>query len=127
MDYKIYKINNGYKVGRKDGQRLGDAYDNRLYITKKPMRREGAKRLLCKLEMAEKGIVMNVKSKKKKFDDGFMRIDPIKSKKKRHHGHPTKDIIINLIEMMFWPVQPIGHIDEDGNPISAFGTNLQYI
>ena len=92
MDYKIYKINNGYKVGRKDGQRLCDFYDNRLYITKKPMRREGAKRLLCKLEMAEKGLTMSVKSKKKPFYDGFMRIDPIRSKKKKHHGNPISDI-----------------------------------
>ena len=56
MDYKIYKINNGYKVGRKDRKRLCDKYENRLYITKRPMRREGAKRLLMKLQLKENEI-----------------------------------------------------------------------
>tara|TARA_R110001599_G_scaffold60020_4_gene166769 strand:+ start:2239 stop:2652 length:414 start_codon:yes stop_codon:yes gene_type:complete len=83
MDYKIYKINNGYKVGRKDGKRLCDKYENRLYITKRPMRRDGAKRLLMKLQLAEQGIIMNVKSKKKRFCDGCIRVDPVKTKRKK--------------------------------------------
>jgi len=83
MDYKIYKINNGYKVGRKDGKRLCDKYENRLYITKRPMRREGAKRLLMKLQLKEQGIIMNVKSQKKRLCDGCIRIDPIKTKRKK--------------------------------------------
>ena len=83
MDYKIYKINNGYKVGRKDGKRLCDKYENRLYITKRPMRRDGAKRLLMKLQLAEQGIIMNVKSKKKRFCDGCIRVDPVKTKRNK--------------------------------------------
>mgnify|MGYP003629346257 CR=1 FL=1 len=121
MDYKIYKINNGYKVGRKDGQRLGEAYDNRLYITKKPMKREGAKRLLCKLEMAEKGMVMKVKSKKKRLCDGFMRIDPIKSKKKKQHNHNTDTIDFVFDELIFWPT--LLKIGKKG----TIGTSLNYI
>ena len=50
MDLKIYKINNGYKIGKKDGTRLGEEYG---------------------------------KSKKKKFDDGFIRIIDKKTKKRR--------------------------------------------
>jgi len=87
MDYKIYKINNGYKVGRKDGKRLCAKYDNRLYITRRPMRREGAKRLLMKLQLEERGMTMNVKSKKKRLCDGFIRIDPIKTKRKKILNH----------------------------------------
>ena len=83
MDYKIYKINNGYKVGRKDGKRLCDKYENRLYITKRPMRREGAKRLLMKLQLKEQGIIMNVKSQKKRLCDGCIRIDPVKTKRNK--------------------------------------------
>ncbi len=121
MDYKIYKINNGYKVGRRDGQRLGEAYDNRLYITKKPMKREGAKRLLCKLEMAEQGLVMNVRSKKKRFVDGFLRIDPIKSKKKKHHNHNTDTIDFEFDELISWPT-----VLKSGKK-GTIGTNLNYI
>tara|TARA_R110002072_G_scaffold150823_2_gene299469 strand:- start:1446 stop:1892 length:447 start_codon:yes stop_codon:yes gene_type:complete len=93
MDYKIYKINNGYKVGRKDGKRLCAKYDNRLYITRRPMRRDGAKKLLIKLELEERGLTMNVKSKKKKFCDGFIRIDPIKTKRNKNnfYGNALKN------------------------------------
>ena len=82
MDLKIYKINNGYKIGKKDGTRLDEKYGRRYYIDKKPMRRDGAKKLLMKLQLAEQGIIMNVKSKKKKFDDGFIRIMDKKTKKR---------------------------------------------
>ncbi len=102
MDYKIYKINNGYKVGRKDGKRLCAKYDNRLYITRRPMRREGAKRLLMKLQLEERGMTMNVKSKKKKFCDGFIRIDPIKTKRKKQLFHNlNKDLDFIYDEIIY--------------------------
>tara|TARA_R110000824_G_scaffold65612_2_gene170751 strand:- start:973 stop:1281 length:309 start_codon:yes stop_codon:yes gene_type:complete len=81
MDLKIYKINNGYKIGKKDGSRLGELYGRRYYIMKSPMRRDPAKKLLMKLQLAEQGIRIQVKSRKKKFRDGFIRIDPKKTKK----------------------------------------------
>ena len=82
MDLKIFKINNGYKIGKKDGSRLGDIYGRRYYITKRPMRRDPAKKLLMKLQLAEQGVRMKVKSLKKTFRDGFMRVDPKKTKRK---------------------------------------------
>jgi len=82
MDLKIYKINNGYKIGKKDGSRLGENYGRRYYITKRPMRRDPAKKLLIKLQLAEQGQRIQVKSRKKKFCDGYIRIDPIKTKRK---------------------------------------------
>jgi|TARA_R110000796_G_scaffold251907_1_gene384446 hypothetical protein len=82
MDLKIFKINNGYKIGKKDGSRLGELYGRRYYIMKSPMRRDPAKKLLMKLQLAEQGIRIQVKSRKKKFSDGFLRIDPIKTKRK---------------------------------------------
>jgi len=82
MDLKIYKINNGYKIGKKDGSRLGEIYGRRYYITKRPMRRDPAKKLLIKLQLAEQGKRIKVKSRKKKFCDGWIRIDPIKTKRK---------------------------------------------
>lgn len=97
MDYKIYKINNGYKVGRKDGKRLCNKYDNRLYITRRPMKREGAKRLLMKLQMEERGESINVKSKKKKLCDGYIRIDPIKTKRKKKLFHKILDETFDFI------------------------------
>ena len=81
MDLKIYKINNGYKIGKKDGSRLSEIYGQRYYITKRPMRRDTAKRMLMKIQLAEQGYRMRVHSKKKKFTDGFMRVDEKKSKK----------------------------------------------
>ena len=83
MDLKIYKINNGYKIGKKDGTRLCSKYGCRYYIDKKPMRRDGAKKLLMKLQLEEQGFIMNVKSKKKKLIDGFIRIIEKHSKKKK--------------------------------------------
>jgi len=82
MDLKIFKINNGYKIGKKDGSRLGENYGRRYYITKRPMRRDPAKKLLMKLQLADRGMRMNVKSRKKSFCDGYIRIDPIKTKRK---------------------------------------------
>jgi hypothetical protein len=82
MDLKIYKINNGYKLGKKDGSRLGENYGRRFYITKRPMRREPAKKLLMKLQLAERGIRIKVKSRKKSFRDGYVSIDPKKTKRK---------------------------------------------
>lgn len=82
MDLKIYKINNGYKIGKKDGTRLDEKYGRRYYITKKPMRRDTAKILLMKLQLEERGMRIQVKSKKKKFQDGYMIIDPKKTKRK---------------------------------------------
>lgn len=82
MDLKIFKINNGYKIGRKDGLRLGDIYGRRYYISKRPMRRDPAKKLLMKLQLADRGLRMKVKSRKKLFYDGYIRIDPIKTKRK---------------------------------------------
>ena len=61
MDLKIFKINNGYKIGKKDGSRLGENYGRRYYITKRPMRRDPAKKLLMKLQLADRGMRMNVK------------------------------------------------------------------
>ena len=83
MDLKIYKINNGYKIGKKDGTRLGEEYGRRYYIDKKPMRRDGAKKMLMKLQLAEQGYTMNVRSKKKRFCDGFIRIIDRKTKKRQ--------------------------------------------
>ena len=57
MDLKIFKINNGYKIGKIDGSRLGEIYGRRYYITKRPMRRDPR---MC---------------------DGFIRIDPKKTKR----------------------------------------------
>ena len=74
MDLKIFKINNGYKIGKIDGSRLGEIYGRRYYITKRPMRRDPAKKLLMKLQLAEQGLRIQVKSKKK-------RIDPKKTKR----------------------------------------------
>jgi len=82
MDLKIFKINNGYKIGKKDGSRLGENYGRRFYITKRPMRREPAKKLLMKLQLAERGIRIKVKSRKKSFRDGYISIDPKKTKRK---------------------------------------------
>ena len=82
MDLKIYKINNGYKIGKKDGTRLSELYGRRYYIDKKPMRRDGAKKMLMKLQLKEQGYTMNVKSKKKKVCDGFIRIIDKKTKKR---------------------------------------------
>jgi hypothetical protein len=82
MDLKIYKINNGYKIGKKDGTRLDEKYGRRYYITKKPMRRDTAKIMLMKLQLAERGMRIQVKSKKKKPADGYMIIDPKKTKRK---------------------------------------------
>tara|TARA_R110002126_G_scaffold99172_1_gene230260 strand:- start:164 stop:493 length:330 start_codon:yes stop_codon:yes gene_type:complete len=82
MDLKIFKINNGYKIGKKDGSRLGGIYENRYYITTRPMRRDPAKKLLMKLQLADSGVRMRVKSLKKPFHDGFVRIDPIKTKRR---------------------------------------------
>ena len=83
MDLKIYKINNGYKIGKKDGSRLSDRWERRYYITKRPMRRDPAKKLLMKLQLETQGIRMNVKSRKKKFVDGFIRIVEKQSFKKK--------------------------------------------
>tara|TARA_R110000803_G_scaffold91576_1_gene159061 strand:+ start:1765 stop:2067 length:303 start_codon:yes stop_codon:yes gene_type:complete len=81
MDLKIFKINNGYKIGKIDGSRLGEIYGRRYYITKRPMRRDPAKKLLMKLQLAEQGLRIQVKSKKKRMCDGFIRIDPKKTKR----------------------------------------------
>jgi|TARA_R110000787_G_scaffold2453_4_gene9760 hypothetical protein len=83
MDLKIYKINNGYKIGKKDGSRLSDKFGNRYYITKRPMRRDTAKRMLMKIQLEEQGYKMRVHSKKKKFSDGFMRVVEKQSRKAR--------------------------------------------
>jgi len=80
MDYKIYKINNGYKVGRKDKEKINSS---RIYLTKKPLTRDGAKRFLLKLQLEERGI--KIKNNTKKFNkhlDGYIRIDPLKTKKR---------------------------------------------
>jgi len=97
MDLCIYKINNGYKIGKRDGSRLDEHYGKRYYITKRPMRRDPAKKLLMKLQLAEKGIIMNVKSKKKIFRNGFIRIDAIHSKKKKRDSQANNFFNFNLI------------------------------
>jgi hypothetical protein len=99
MDLCIYKINNGYKIGKRDGSRLDEHYGKRYYITKRPMRRDPAKKLLMKLQLAEKGIVMNVKSKKKKFRDGFIRVDAIYSKKKKRDSQANNFFNFNLKDL----------------------------
>jgi len=121
MDYKIYKINNGYKVGRKDRKRLGVDYENRLYITRKPMKREGAKRLLMKLQLEEQGIKMNVKSKKIKLCDGFMRIDQKKTKRKKMANN-------KLLKIFDFKAEEI-YLEKDllGGKIGTIGTELNYI
>ena len=85
MDLKIYRINNGYKIGKKDGTRLDERYGRRYYITKKPMRRDTAKIMLMKLQLEERGIRIRVKSKKKRLVDGYMVIDPQKTKRKWYY------------------------------------------
>mgnify|MGYP003674659246 FL=1 len=123
MDYKIYKINNGYKVGRKDGKRLCSKYENRLYITKKPMRREGAKRLLMKLQLEERGDTIQVKSKKKRICDGYIRIDPIRTKRNKQLTYNDIHIDLDFIydEIIFWDndlkVGKIGTMGTKENPI----------
>ena len=47
------------------------------------MRRDPAKKLLMKLQLETRGIRMNVKSKKKKLVDGYMRVIENPSKKKK--------------------------------------------
>ena len=53
------------------------------------MRRDGAKKMLMKLQLAEQGYTMNVRSKKKRFCDGFIRI--IDRKTKKRQLTPIKD------------------------------------
>ena len=102
MDLCIYKINNGYKIGKRDGSRLDEHYGKRYYITKRPMRRDPAKKLLMKLQLAEKGITMNVKSKKKIFRNGFIRIDAIHSKKKKRDSQANNFFNFNLKTFENW-------------------------
>jgi|TARA_R110001592_G_scaffold17781_3_gene74341 hypothetical protein len=97
MDLKIFKINNGYKIGRKDCERLGANYGRRYYITKRPMRRDPAKKLLMKLQLAEQGIRMKVKSLKKPRYDGFVKIDPKLSKKKNNFQDEPDEEFRHLI------------------------------
>tara|TARA_R110001599_G_scaffold84248_2_gene227022 strand:- start:8123 stop:8452 length:330 start_codon:yes stop_codon:yes gene_type:complete len=106
MDLCIYKINNGYKIGKRDGSRLDEQFGKRYYITKRPMRRDPAKKLLMKLQLAEKGIVMNVKSKKKQRtlrDNGFIRIDAIYSKKKKRDSQ-AKQKNVNFFNFNLTPI-----------------------
>ena len=99
MDLKIFKINNGYKIGKKDETRLGEEYQRRYYITKRPMRRDPAKKLLMKLQLESQGIRMNVKSKKKKLVDGYVRVVEKHSYKKKLFIEPPiefKEFLINF-------------------------------
>ena len=63
------------------------------------MRRDNAKKLLMKLQLEEKGIVMNVRSKKKRFCDGFIRVIDKPTKKKKpplEKGFVPKLLCINF-------------------------------
>lgn len=85
MKYRLIKSGNGYHVGLKSGEKLRNG---KKYLSDRPMARDEAKRKLLEKDLEEQGRKIQSKpSKKKKIEDGFMRIDPKKTKKKCPKGY----------------------------------------
>ena len=85
MPYKIVKSGNGFFVGLRSGEKMSNG---KKYLSRKPLSREGAKRQLMAVQLADEGKKIQPKrSKKKKKVTGHFRIDEKKTRRKCPKGY----------------------------------------